>query len=138
MVFIKHNSLKSDIFFNLIIIPCFSGFMLFRMQVFQGPCFSASRFLMVQVFRGPGFTGSRFFRVRVQVLEVANKTVERLAHLQEKIIPTWDFFHRPPLAFPLVSPSIPSLLLADGSASPSWLCVVIIKSFHKFENAKKI
>ena len=63
--------------------------------------------------------------------------MERLAHLQQKIIPTWDFFHRPPLAFPLVSPSIPSLLLADGSASPSWLCVVIIKSFHKFENAKK-
>ena len=50
MVFIKHNSLKSDVFFNLIIIPCFPGFVLFRVQVFQGS----------------GFSGSRFFRVRTQ------------------------------------------------------------------------
>ena len=35
MVFIKCNSLKSDIFFNLIFIPFFSGFMFFRVQVFQ-------------------------------------------------------------------------------------------------------
>ena len=49
MVFIKHNYLKSDIFFNPIFIPCFSGSMFFR----------------VQVFLGYGF------RVRVQVLEVA-------------------------------------------------------------------
>ena len=34
MVFIKHNSLKSDIFFNLVIISCFSGFMLFRVKAF--------------------------------------------------------------------------------------------------------
>ena len=51
MVFIEHNSLKSDIFFNPIFIPCFSGSMLFR----------------VQVFLSPGFSGSRFFRVWVQV-----------------------------------------------------------------------
>ena len=44
MVFIKHNSLKSDIYFNPIFIPGFSG-----------PCFSGSE-----------------SRVRVQVLEVAN------------------------------------------------------------------
>ena len=50
MVFIKHNSLKSDIFFNPTFIPCFSGSMLFR----------------VQVFLVLGFSGSRFFRVRVQ------------------------------------------------------------------------
>ena len=47
MFFIAHNSLKSDIFFNPIFIPCFSGFMLFRVQVFQGPG------------PGPG-SGSRF------------------------------------------------------------------------------
>ena len=40
MVFVKHNSLKSDIFFNPI--------------VFQGPGFSESRFFRVQVFQGPG------------------------------------------------------------------------------------
>ena len=50
MVFVEHSSLKLDIFFNPIFIPCFSGFMLFR----------------AQVFLGPGFSGSRFFRVRVQ------------------------------------------------------------------------
>ena len=54
MVFIKHNSLKSGIFFNPIFIPGFSG----------------SRFFRVQVFQGPGFSGSGS-RVRVQVLEVA-------------------------------------------------------------------
>ena len=75
MVFIKHNSLKSDIFFNVVIIPCFSGFMLFRVQsflgsrlfrVFLGPGFSVSRFFRVQVFEdpGPGFSGSGS-RVRV-------------------------------------------------------------------------
>ena len=59
MVFIKHNSLKSVIFFNPIFIPRF-----------QDPCFSGSRFFRVQVFLGPGFSRSRS-RVRVQVLEVA-------------------------------------------------------------------
>ena len=67
MVLIKHNSLKSDIFFNPIFIPGFSGSRFFRVQVFQSPGFSGSRFLRVQVFQGPG-PGSR---VRVQVLEVA-------------------------------------------------------------------
>ena len=72
MVFIKHNSLKSDVFFNLIIIPCFPGFVLFRVQVFQGSGFSGSRFFRVQVFYGPnaGFSRSRS-RVLVQVLVVA-------------------------------------------------------------------
>ena len=60
MVFIKHNSLKSDIFFNPIFVLCFSGSILFRVHVFR-----------IQIFQGPGFAGSRFFRVRVQVLEVA-------------------------------------------------------------------
>ena len=45
MVFIKHNSLKSDIFLNPIFMPCFSGSMFFSAQVFQG--------------LGPG-SGSRF------------------------------------------------------------------------------
>ena len=52
MVFIKHNSLTSDIDFNPIFITCFSG----------------SRFARVQVFLGTGFSGSES---RVQVLEVA-------------------------------------------------------------------
>ena len=52
MVFIKHNCLKSDIFFNPIFIPGFSGFRFFRVRI-QGP-WSGS---------GSG--------VRVQVLEVA-------------------------------------------------------------------
>ena len=57
MVFVKHNSLKSDIFFNLIFIPDFSGSRFFRAQVFEGPGFPGSRFFRVQ---GPGS------RVRVQ------------------------------------------------------------------------
>ena len=57
MVFIKHNSLKPDISFNPIFIPCFSESRFSRVQVFQG--------------RGPGFSECRFFRVQVQVLEVA-------------------------------------------------------------------
>ena len=87
MVFIAHNS-KSDIFFNPIFIPCFSGFMLFRVKVFWGLDFSGSRSFRVQVFQGPGLSGSgffwvfqgpgfsepRFFRVRVQVLKVAIKS----------------------------------------------------------------
>ena len=44
MVFIEHNSVKSDIF----VIP-----------------------YLLHVFQGPGFSGSKFFRVRVQVLEEA-------------------------------------------------------------------
>ena len=60
MVFIEHNSLKSDIF----LIP-------YLFHVFQDSCFSGFRFFRVQVFQSPGFSGSRFFRVRVRVLEVA-------------------------------------------------------------------
>ena len=37
MVFIRHKSLNSDTFFSTIFIPRFSGFMLFRLQVFQDP-----------------------------------------------------------------------------------------------------
>ena len=57
MVFIKHNSLTSDIDFNPIFITCFSG----------------SRFVWVQVFLGTGFLGTGFSgsESRVQVLEVA-------------------------------------------------------------------
>ena len=65
MVFIKHNSLKSDIFFNSKFMPCFSGPMFFTVQVFQGPGFSESRFFWVQVFQGLGFSGFGS-RVRVQ------------------------------------------------------------------------
>ena len=62
MVFVKHNSLKSDILFNPIFIPGFSGSRIFRVQVFQGPGFSGSSFFSVRV-RVQG-SGSR---VRVQV-----------------------------------------------------------------------
>ena len=44
MVLIKHNYLKSDISFNYIFIPGFSGSRFFKVQVFQGPGFSGSRF----------------------------------------------------------------------------------------------
>ena len=54
LVFLKHNSLKLDIFFNPICAPCFSG----------------SRFFRVHVFQGPGYSGYGF-KVQVQVLEVA-------------------------------------------------------------------
>ena len=49
MVFIKHNSLKSDIFFNPLFLSCFSGSSFFRVQVFQGTGFSGSRFSRVGV-----------------------------------------------------------------------------------------
>ena len=61
MVFLKHNSLKSDIF----LIPYL--FHVFRVHVFQGPGFSGWSLLRVQFFHGPGYSRSR---VRVQVLEV--------------------------------------------------------------------
>ena len=47
MIFLKHNFLKSDIFFNLIFIPCFSESMFFRVQVFQSPGFSGSSLFRV-------------------------------------------------------------------------------------------
>ena len=53
MVFVKHNSLKSDIYFNPVFIPGFSG--------------SGSR------VQGPG-PGSR---IRVQVLEVTHPALRR-------------------------------------------------------------
>ena len=70
MVFIKHNSLKSDIYFNSTFIPCFLGSKFLRVQDFQGPDFSESRFFRVQVFLGPGFpeagfSGSRFFWFKI-------------------------------------------------------------------------
>ena len=70
MIFIKHNSLKSDIFFNPIFIPCFSASMFFRVQifmvlVFQVSGFSGSRFFRVQDFHDPIFSESRCFRVQV-------------------------------------------------------------------------
>ena len=65
MVFVKHNSLKSDIFFNPIFIPGFSGSRFFRVQVFQGPGFSGSGSRVQGPDQNPGS------RVRVQVLEVA-------------------------------------------------------------------
>ena len=80
MVLIKHNSGKSDIFFNSIFIPDFSGSRIFGVQAFQCPGFSGSRFFRVQVFQGLGFSGShsrvevfqgpgqgsRFFKVQIQ------------------------------------------------------------------------
>ena len=71
MVFVEHNSLKSDIFlipylFHVFQDSCFSGSRFFRVQVFQSPDFSGSRFFWVQDFQGPGFSGSQFFRVQVQ------------------------------------------------------------------------
>ena len=77
MVLIKHNYLKSDIFFNPIFIPGFSESRFFRVQVFkvrlQGPgSGSGSR------VQGSGpESRSRvqdpgsWSRVRVQVIEVA-------------------------------------------------------------------
>ena len=67
MVFVKHNSLKSDIFFNPIFIPGFSGSRFFKVQVFQGPGpGSGSGSVSESRVQGPGpGSGSR---VRVQGL----------------------------------------------------------------------
>ena len=54
MIFLKHNSLQSDRFFNPIFIPCFSESMFFRVQFFQSPGFSGSILFRVQVIQGPG------------------------------------------------------------------------------------
>ena len=69
MVFVKHNSLKSDILFNLIFIPGFSGSRIFRVQVFQGPGFSVSAF--GSRVQGPGSAS----RLRAQVLEVVIQNI---------------------------------------------------------------
>ena len=62
MVFIKHISLESDIYFNPIFIQYFSG---------PSSDFSGSRILQVQAFKRPYFLGfrflvSKFFGVWVQ------------------------------------------------------------------------
>ena len=57
MVFVKLNSLKSDIFFNPIFISGFSGSRFFRAKVFQGPGPGSRSWVQGP---GPGF------RVRVQ------------------------------------------------------------------------
>ena len=92
MVLIKHNSLKSDIFFNPIFIPGFSGSRFFRIQNFQGPGLSEPRFFRVQIQdlrpesesrvrdQGPG----SWSRVRVQVLEVANQRYLKARDLLQK------------------------------------------------------
>ena len=59
--FIKHNSLKSDIFFN----PTHIYSIFFRIHVFQDSDLHASRFFRVQISKG---SSPRF---RVQVLEAA-------------------------------------------------------------------
>ena len=85
MVFIKHNSLKPDIFFNPIFMSCFSGSMFFSVHVFQDPCYSGSiffkvqafaesMFFWVQLFQGPALSGF-VSRVWVQVLEVAHSFI---------------------------------------------------------------
>ena len=65
MVFTKLSSLKSDIFFATIFIPCFAASTFFRVHVFQGSGFLGFRFFKVHVIHGPGFSGSRIFRVQV-------------------------------------------------------------------------
>ena len=52
MVFVKHNFLRSDIFFNSIFIPGFSGSRFFRVQ---GP--------------GPGFRSSPFYAVNQRLIK---------------------------------------------------------------------
>ena len=64
MVFIKHNSLKSDIFSNPIFIHG-NSFYVFQDAGFQGQSFLGSTLFRVQAFLGPGFSGSRFFWVQV-------------------------------------------------------------------------
>ena len=77
MVFIKHNYLKSHIFFNPILIPCFSG----------------SMFFWVQVFLAPGFSGSGS-RVWVQVLEAAHLKQLQYVHFKYKIFRAHTKTHR--------------------------------------------
>ena len=87
MIFLKHNFLKSDIFFNLIFIPCFSESMFFRVQVFQGPGFLGSRFCRVQIFcvqvfqgPGPGFRSSRHLRCSIKEAVLKNFAIFTLKH----------------------------------------------------------
>ena len=59
MVFIKHNSLRSDMFLN----P-------YLFHVFQDSCFSGFRFFRVQVFQcpGPGFRSRQNFEIHLAKL----------------------------------------------------------------------
>ena len=91
MIFLEHNSLKWDIFFNPIFIPCFSESMFFRVRVFQNPGFSGSSFFRVQVFLGPRFLGSRFFRVRVQGLGAVLEVAQYLALILQRHKKTSEF-----------------------------------------------
>ena len=54
MIFLKHNSLMSDIFFNPIFIICFPESVFFRVHVFESAGFSGSTLFRVQVVLGPG------------------------------------------------------------------------------------
>ena len=70
MVFVKHDSLKSNIFFNPIFLPGFSVSRFFRVQDPRCESGSGSR------VQGPGpGSGSR---VWVQVLEVAIFDIEKM------------------------------------------------------------
>ena len=51
MVFVKHNSLKSEIHFNPIFVPYFLGSKFLRVQVFEAP--------------GPGFRSSPLQEARI-------------------------------------------------------------------------
>ena len=66
MVFVKHNPLKSDIFFNPIFIPGLSGSRFFRVQVFQRPGFLGSGSRVQVQGPGPGPGPSPGSRVQVQ------------------------------------------------------------------------
>ena len=72
MVFIKHNSLMSDIHFNPIFIPCFLGPKFFRVQVFLGLGFSGR----VQG-PSPGFRSSS-----LKLVVVKNPAVHRCSSKQ--------------------------------------------------------
>ena len=66
-ILLRHNSLKSDIFFNPTYIPCFPGSVFFRVQGFQG--------------LGPGFRSSLIklhltrIQVQIQVYKESNISV---------------------------------------------------------------
>ena len=91
MVFIKHNSIRSDIHFNPIFISSFLGPKFSRVQVFLGPGFSRSRFFWDQVFQAPGFSGSRFFRVQVQGPGPGFTSSQRFLHGESSIAEVVNF-----------------------------------------------
>ena len=71
MVFVKYNSIKSDIFFNPIFIPGFSVPRFFRVQ-FQG----SDPGCRVQA-PGPGFRSSRIYVIKFHMINShnANKSI---------------------------------------------------------------